>query len=219
MPLTDIREINEDTFLGFWSITETTEELTDLLQKIRPQQEIRIFKSETRQREWLASRILAYLLLQDYTDEPYLLSSDENGKPVFTGTEFQVSISQSGGEAAVILSSCYEVGIDIEIIREKITQMAYKFLSDQEQAFADADVVRTCLYWSAKETLYKLYSQKKLLFRENLGLGPVLEMETGKGILDGKIKVNDFDKNYAVHYEKNDNFILTYCLAGENITV
>ena len=211
MPITDIREINEDTFLGFWSITETTQELTDLLKKVRPEQEIRTFKNENRQREWLASRILAYLLLQDFTSENFLLQSDENGKPVFPETDFQISISQSGGEVAVIVSSCYEVGIDIEIIREKVMQLATKFLSEKEQAFANADVARTCLYWSAKETLYKLYSRKKLLFKENLGLGPINELESG--VLDGSITLQDFNKNYAVHYEKNNNFILTYCLA------
>ena len=211
MPLSKIRKINESTLLGFWSITESAAELAALFRKIRPEQEIKQFKVETRQREWLASRILTYVLLQDFTSYPHLLSSDANGKPVFEGTIFRVSISHSDSHAAVLLSSCYEVGIDIEIIREKIMALATKFLSEEEQKFTGNDLANTCLYWSAKETLYKMYSRKQLLFRENLALGPVNGKATG--ILDGKVITDNFKQSYAVHYEKNLNFILTYCLA------
>ncbi|MFC5269519.1 4'-phosphopantetheinyl transferase family protein [Adhaeribacter terreus] len=212
MPLTDLREINDATFLGFWQITETTEELTLLFRKLRPQQEIPQFKSQQRQLEWLASRILAYLLLQDFTPEPFEISSNENGKPEFSGTTYEASISQSGGLVAVLLSDTFEVGIDIEIIREKILKIASKFLSDKELQQADQDLKKTCLYWSAKETLYKMYSRKKLLFKENLAVGPVPAVE--KGVLQGEVLLHNFQRNFTVHFENFDNFMLTYCLAS-----
>lgn len=212
MPLTDIREINEAAFLGFWQLTETVEELTLLFRKLRPQQEIPQFKSQLRQKEWLASRILAYLLLQDFTPEPFEITSNENGKPEFSGTPFQVSISQSSSLVAVLLSEQVEVGIDIEIIREKILKLAPKFLSENELVQAENDLKKTCLYWSAKETLYKMYSRKNLLFIENLKVGPVGNTE--KGIFEGAVTVNNFNRNFTVHFENFDNFMLTYCLAS-----
>nr|WP_234462383.1 4'-phosphopantetheinyl transferase superfamily protein [Adhaeribacter terrigena] len=113
---------------------------------------------------------------------------------------------------AVLLSDCFEVGIDIEIIREKILKLASKFLNDKELQQANQDLKKTCLYWSAKETLYKMYSRKKLLFKENLAVGPVWETE--KGVLEGKVLVNNFHRNFTVHFENFDNFMLTYCLAS-----
>jgi 4'-phosphopantetheinyl transferase EntD len=212
VPLTDLREINDATFLGFWHITETVETLALLFKKLRPEQEIPVFKSELRQKEWLASRILAYLLLQDFTPEPHAISSNENGKPEFCGTPYRVSISQSGGMVAVLLSDCFEVGIDIEIIREKILKLAPKFLSDKDLLQAGQDLKKTCLYWSAKETLYKMYSRKKLLFKENLAVGPVSGAENGA--LEGAVLVPNFQKNFTVHFQNFDNFMLTYCLAS-----
>jgi phosphopantetheinyl transferase len=211
VPLTDFRELNDHTYLGFWNITETIPELELLFGKLRPEQEICVFKSEIRQKEWLASRILAYLLLQDFTSEKHLLSSNENGKPQFENTNFHVSISQSGGQVAVILSDTFEVGIDIEILRDKILKIAFKFLSEKELAFAENNLEKTCLYWSAKETLYKMYSRKQLLFIENLHVNPIRNIE--KGTMKGEVAAEDFSRQYNIHYEKLDNFILTYCLA------
>ena len=212
MPLTDLRELNDHTYLGFWTITETIPELELLFQKLRPDQEKCVFKSEVRQKEWLASRILAYLLLQNFTPEKHLLSSNENGKPEFAGTNFHVSISQSGGQVAVILSDSFEVGIDIEILREKILKIAFKFLSAKELEFAGNNFEKICLYWSAKETLYKMYSRKQLLFIENLHVGSVNSIESGE--LEGTVSTEDFNRNYCVQYEKLGNFILTYCLTS-----
>jgi 4'-phosphopantetheinyl transferase len=113
VPQTEIRRLNDHTILGFWTITETIPELEMLLKEIRPSQEIKLFKSEMRQKEWLASRVLAHLLLQEFTPEKPVVVSDEYGKPVFPKTRFHVSISQSAGQVAVILSDRFEVGIYI----------------------------------------------------------------------------------------------------------
>jgi 4'-phosphopantetheinyl transferase len=211
MPLTEIRHLNEHTLIGFWKIEESFQELMQELYDIRPQQEIARFKSEMRQKEWLASRILATKLLNHFTSLPHEIISDQNGKPEFFPPGFHVSISQSGGQVAVMVSENQEVGIDIEIIREKALKLAFKFLSETELANTNGDITRTSLYWSAKETLYKMYSRKKLLFKENINVGPV--KNKNKGVLEGSITTDNFCQTYAVHFEKNDNFILTYCLA------
>lgn len=210
MPQTETRQLDDHTLLSFWTISETIPDLEKLFQELRPNQEIREFKSENRKKEWLASRILAYTLLGKFTSEPYIIVSDEHGKPCLPDTPFQVSISQSVDRVAVILSDRFEVGIDIEILREKILKVAFKFLSDREKDYTENDLAKTCLYWSAKETLYKMYSRKKLLFKENLPVGPMGEPE--KGTLNGQVLLDNFCQNYAVHYEKNGDYILTYCI-------
>ena len=198
--------------MGFWKITETIPELLGQLKNVRPAKDIPAYKSEVRQKEWLASRILAYQLLEKFTSEKIVLYSNEYGKPYFPETGFHISISQSAGLVGVVVSDCFEVGIDIEKIKPKALKLAFKFLSDKELTYIQNDETKACLYWSAKETLFKMYSRKQLHFIENLNLGPVPEAETGT--FTGRVKTPNFDRNYTVHFEKTADFILTYCLAS-----
>jgi 4'-phosphopantetheinyl transferase len=89
-------------------------------------------------------------------------------------------------------------------------KVAFKFLSDKEFEYTCNDPAKTCLYWSAKETLYKMYSRRKLLFKENLPIGPLENPE--KGTLRGQVLLDNFNQTYTVHYEKTDAYILTYCI-------
>ena len=211
MPITEIRKINEQTFMSFWQITESIPELLEQLKNVRPEKNIPAYKSEMRQKEWLASRILAYQMLAKFTPEKFVLISNEHGKPHFPDTNLHVSISQSAELVGVLMSGCYEVGIDIEKIKPKALKLAFKFLSDKELTFIQDDQTKACLYWSAKETLFKMYSRKQLHFIENLNLGPVAETKTGT--FTGRVITPNFDRNYTVHYEIGAEFILTYCLA------
>lgn len=207
MPLIETQKLSENTTLGIWQISEPIEWLLLTLKELNPEQEILIFKHQNRQLEWLASRVLVYLLLAQFTSEKLVVESDENGKPYFDNPGFHVSISQSGNYVAVLLSDALEVGIDIEIYREKVLKLAPKFLNEPEKAFAGNDLLKTCLCWSAKETLYKIYSRKKLLFKEN-----ILLEQFNNNAVNGVVMVNNFRQNYTVHYQKFPDFILTYCL-------
>ena len=212
MPVTEIRKINDQTFLGFWHITETIPELLAQLKNVRPAKDIPAYKSDVRQKEWLASRILAYQLLEKFSAEKFVLHSNEHGKPYFTETNLHVSISQSAELVGVVISSAFEVGIDIEKLKPKALKLAFKFLSEQELTYIQNDETKACLYWSAKETLFKMYSRKQLHFIENLNLDPV--PEAAKGSFTGRVKTANFDRSYTVHYEIMPHFILTYCLAS-----
>ena len=212
MPATEIRQLNEHTFIGFWPITESIAELQTLLKSQRPTKDLPAYKSEVRQKEWLASRILTYQLLEKFTFEKFVLCSNENGKPFFPETSLHISISQSAELVAVLISDIFEVGIDIEKIKPKALKLAFKFLSEQELTYVQNDETKACLYWSAKETLFKMYSRKQLHFIENLNLGPVSEAKSGT--FTGRVVTSNFDRNYTVHFEIGADFILTYCLAS-----
>lgn len=212
MPQTEIRQINDQTYMGFWKITETIPELMAQLKTLRPTKEIPTYKSEVRQKEWLASRILAYQLLEKFTSEQIVLRSNEDGKPIFPETKLHVSISQSAEQVVVAVSACYEVGIDIEKIKPKALKLAFKFLSANELAFVQQNEIKACLYWSAKETLFKMYSRKQLHFIENLLLEPAPDAE--KGTFTGHVTTINFYRSYPVHFEITPDFILTYSLAS-----
>ncbi len=208
MPLLYSKQLNPHTRLGIWELAEPAEELRAALpahvaveaglKQVHPK----------RQREWLASRALAYRLLQEFSAHPLQLLRNQHGKPYFPDSGLQVSISHSPQLAAVILSDKYEVGIDIELISAKALRVQDKFLTDAEKSHTLADEQNTCLYWSAKETLYKLYSRKHLIFKDNLEVKPAPD----PNLLLGRVKTENFSKLYRINFELLQSHVLTYCI-------
>lgn len=94
------------------------------------------------------------------TDE-VVLGHEESGKPTLDG--WYVSISHTKGYAAALLSRKHEVGIDIEYTSDRVSRIASRFLRADEQP---QTVAEQLVYWSAKETMYKLYSEDKLEFQQ-----------------------------------------------------
>lgn len=209
MPLLFSRQLSEHTIIGVWSITERIEELLLALpDEISPEKMLEQAHPR-RQKEWLASRVLVYSLLKRFTSDVPELTRNENGKPVFEGAPYFVSISHSPELAAVIVSDKYEVGIDVELLGEKALRVANKFLSEDEKHYTCNEADKTCLYWSAKETLYKMYSQRQLIFKENLLLQPHPESENS---LLGRVQTDNFSKLYRVHHEVINQHVLTYSI-------
>lgn len=208
MPLLFSRSLQPDAMLAVWKITETEEEL---LAALPPYADTRALAGQVHQRrrvEWLASRVLVYTLLPRFTNQPLVLARNPDGKPYFPNQPLHVSITHSPELAAVILSENHEVGIDIELVTPKALRVADRFLTDQEKNHTATDEMLTCLYWSAKETLYKLYSRKKLILKENLVLCPGLT----PNVLQGLVQTARFSKAYEVRHEELQGHVLTYCV-------
>lgn len=207
MPLLKINPLDPHTVLGIWHTEEPLEELLSLLPPHVDCSQIAQVHDK-RKREWLASRVLVYTLLRQFTSAPAVLRKDENGKPYFEEQDLYISISHSPALAAVIISDKYEVGIDIELLSQKALRVAGKFLSEAEKEHTALDETQTCLYWSAKETLYKLYSRKQLIFKDNLLLKP----GSFQNLLEGQVKTANFSKLYQIQFEFQQNHVLTYCI-------
>lgn len=115
------------------------------------------FRSEKRQREFLATRILKEHLfperLINYTKEgaPYI----ENGP--------NISISHANNHTAIAICENYKVGLDIEPFGDKAHRLQSKFLNAHEiQLLETASTIEMTRAWSCKEALYKLWEKKKL---------------------------------------------------------
>lgn len=163
------------TLLGLWHLREPAEALLEALPAAGGYAELLpTGRDPQRPRQWLAGRALAHTLLRQLTDAPALIRNDPaTGQPlVAQQPAFGVSLSHSGEWVAVLLTACGRVGIDVEMVRPKARQLAPKFLSDRELTDAGPDDVKHSLYWSAKETLYKLYSRRRLLFKQHIQLEP-----------------------------------------------
>jgi phosphopantetheinyl transferase len=209
MPLTFLENINTDTAIGLWKITESPEDLMARLQL--KEHELKLLSSlskEKRNLHWLATRVLLRKMLntKQYID----CQADENGKPILINHPHHISLSHSYEYAAVMVSKTKKVGIDIEIIKEKIERVKNKFLNNQELSFINPDHQIEQLYvcWCAKEALYKLNGKKETSFKNHIHLEDFVYRE--KGSLSAKIEKENIAHQFTVNYEKLDNYMLGF---------
>jgi len=213
LPLHFISPISSQALLGLWQLTEPTEALWPLLPDLlHYAARFPDGRDETRARQWLAGRALAHRLLQELTDLPATLCNDDNGRPFFAEIPgLGVSLSHSGEWVAAVVARGAAVGIDIELVRAKAQKLAPRFLSEAERADAGGDTAKHSVYWSAKETLYKLHSRRGLVFKEQILLDPFGLREAG--VLTGHLLLENSRSQHQIHYQRPaPDYVLTYCV-------
>ncbi len=207
MPLYKKIEVNSTTTIYVWKVEEDFNWLFRNT-SLRDVSLARLegMKSEIHQRGFLSVRHL--LNEAGYTD--FDLFYDENGKPNLKDGK-HISITHSHNFSAIIVSS-ENVGIDIELQREKITRIADKFI-EYEFSYLnkkERDYVRKLtVIWGAKEAKYKMCNSRSLSFKDDM---KVEEFKLDK--LKGKASVsqNEFEKAFDFHFEEFENFTLVYAL-------
>jgi len=166
MPLYKTITVNPTTEVFIWKIEEPFNELSKNIRLTDYcQGRINNMKSELHQRGFLSIRHL--LALRGYSD--FDLFYDKNGKPHLKDGK-KISITHSFHFSAIILSDI-EVGIDIEMQRSKILNIAHKFTSLEEYrtlANEDAIIRKLTMVWGAKESLYKSFSEKGVSLLQNI---------------------------------------------------
>ncbi len=161
--------------------------------------------------QWLAGRALAHELLREFTSASAFLVNDGNGRPFFEQLPaFAVSLSHSGQWVACLLATQGQVGTDVEWVRDKAQKLAPRFLSEAERADAGDESAKHSLYWSAKETIYKLHSRRGLVFKEQILLDPFKLREAG--VLTGHLLLENSRSKHQIHYQRlTPDYVLTYC--------
>ncbi|HNW98302.1 MAG TPA: 4'-phosphopantetheinyl transferase superfamily protein [Bacteroidales bacterium] len=205
------RNINNAT-VGLWEITESVDVLFSKIKLNNEENELyNSFKNDTRKLHWLSYR---NLLMELITPEEYShVIYDDNGKPYLADNSHHLSVSHSGKFSAAVISKTKSVGIDIEIIHPKIEKVIHKYLSDEEikNIGTTSRFEKLYIYWSAKESLYKLYGKRNLLFQENILIKPFIYSE--KGEITGSIITEKMNQDFKLFYEKIHDYILVYTLA------
>jgi phosphopantetheinyl transferase len=120
-----------------------------------------------RESEWLASRYLAFIvdgLL------PKDIVKDEFGNPYCESGQVQFSISHSKMYAAYA-SHHDPIGIDVQILDERVKKIAPKFTSEEELNHLPENISeedKNHLIWTVKEAVFKLYGRKELPFKTGI---------------------------------------------------
>lgn len=145
--------------------------------------------------EWLACRVAIRQLAEAQGITYAGLWKDRFGKPHLIGTNWHISLSHTGGWAAVVLHRLRPVGIDVEPIREQFGRVVPRVLSEGEIAHAAGQPGRLAVYWCAKEALYKLYGKRELSFREHLHVEPFVD---GAAQLVGHVRLPDQEEHLTL---------------------
>ena len=194
MPLIRIDSIGENARLALWKMSERVEELP------HPNHiDLTAFRLESRLKE----KLTTYALIKELTGLDSLeLSYASSGKPLLDG--FEISISHTIGWAVVVLSRNTLVAVDIEYRSDRVTRITDRFIrADEDKSSVDIQLIN----WSAKETMYKLFSEEQLQFHE-------MRLQQFTPSNAGKIRVEDlkYPKTIEVEYILNADYVLTWAL-------
>lgn len=208
MPLYKTITVTPSITVYIWKITESEDELangivlTDVCEN-----RMSGMKSEQHRKGFLSIRHL--LAAAGYVDHD--LFYNEFGKP-FLKDGNHISITHSNNFTGIIVAGSDEVGIDIEMQRDKILKIAHKFTPIEEYktlANSDAIIRKLTIVWGAKESLYKIYSQKGLSFLHHIDVKE-FGLEDGESIAE--ILYEGKNSSYSIDYLEFEGYTCVYAV-------
>ena len=165
MPLFQIDTIETHTKVYVWKISETFNELfRSVALKDVSLARVESMKAESHQKGFLAVRKLLEVAGYDDFDLYY----DDFGKPNLKD-EKHISISHSH-DFSVIAISDFNLGIDLEILKDKILKLAprYMDISHLENVKEEELVQKATVVWGIKESIFKIKNEPGISFKEHI---------------------------------------------------
>ena len=207
MPLYQNITIDSKSQILVWEITESFDLLFEEVH-LTEKSLLRLngMKSILHQRAFLSVR----KLLQEVGYSDFDLFYDERGKPHLTDKKY-ISISHSHQFSTIIISN-QKVGIDIEMIRDKIIRIAHKFVNDKEliglQKFDNQDYVKKItVKWGTKEAIFKIQNEKGISFKDHIQVFP-FEMKDKK--TTAILEIENTKQLFSIFFEEIKEYILVY---------
>lgn len=215
MPLLYIERIDEYTQLGTWLFDACTH-----IENVCPPEVCNNTRTmcNNRQKETAA----VYALLNEMLGRGgWIIDHEDSGRPILRHSDMEIGISHTKNYASIILSKRNRVAVDIEYISDRICKIEDKFMRGDEQAYSrklmqqiaitkDSNTNKACillLFWCAKETMYKYYSDEHLALQDIK-----IEQITSNGIDNGNIICQNTlsGETKTLVYKVNDCTVLTY---------
>jgi phosphopantetheinyl transferase len=196
---------NLNSRLLVWSIDETIDELCSNIELTeQSQQRMNSMKSDLHQRAFLSVRQL--LLQLGYADVDLLY--DASGKPHLRDGKF-ISISHSH-QLAVVFVSDQAVGVDIELIREKVAKIGPKFCAI-ELPFLVPDLTteteRLTVIWGAKEAVFKIVNREGISFKDHVFVAP---FDLNSAETSATLAFDSQFRQFKIQYQFIANYALVY---------
>lgn len=204
MPLQELKEFGSEK-IALWHITEEEGFFSQNLQQDPYPNEI---INQQKKLEWLAGRILLKHLAESMGIHYEGIVKDQFGKPHLKNHLHQISLSHSYPFVAAQIHENKSVGIDIEQPTGKLLKIGSRVLDPIELKDAGTDIIKHCVYWCAKEALYKLYGKRGLLFTNHLKVDPFDLSE--KGELLGRVEFDEIAIFAELHYIVRKEYVLVF---------
>ena len=199
---------------GVWHIEEEEEHLTSL---ILPDDACPEEITNPRKRlEWLAGRVLLKKMIEESRLAYSGIVKDEFGKPFLRNLPHPISLSNSYPFVAVQIHPTQSVGIDLEQPRPKLFSVMKRVLTDGEWNDGANNLKKLCVYWCAKEALYKIYGKRNLIFTEQILIQPF--SLGAQGSVFGTIHDETHSSEIALNYIIEPQYILLTTKTGQPIT-
>jgi phosphopantetheinyl transferase len=212
MPFLALPQIHAKVSLGMWRVEESEDYFRSCLNIYENEKRILEGISHPQKRlEWLSSRLCLKVLLH-ITHEVESLNAP-TGQPYLSDHSFHISYSHSNMYSGAIASQHFPVSIDLEDLSKQRNLMTrFLFMHPDELAYFDAstDMRAFFLIWSAKETLYKIYTKRGIVFKENLLINQERKKIEESGTVSGILKADGIEKVYTIYYNFFPGVLLTY---------
>lgn len=172
MPLLFKQNINENSTIEVWRITESENFFLEKVNLINP------ISNAHKRLQHLAGRYVLHLL--DPEMPVHEIIQQPQQKPFLQNAIHEFSISHCGDYAAAILSTKHKVGMDIETIKPKIESIVYKFLTEEEKEILLQYFTPLHAYtagWSVKEALFKWLGEQGVDFKKHLQIIAMMKQD------------------------------------------
>ncbi len=206
MPLVRSERVGTNSVWGLWHISEEEQELEQLAGETCPTDVI----VPQKRKEFLAGRSLVRHLVTSFGRQYTGITKNAYGKPLLVGLTTEVSLSHSTPYVAAQLHNSKSVGIDVEQPKEKLLRVASRVLSPEERLDAQDNIVKHCVYWCAKEAMYKIHGERGLHFSTQLNIDPFVLSD--QGVLRGRITSKSSTSQVELAYLVAKTFTLVYTL-------
>jgi len=203
------QNIDDDCVLGIWEVTENYDYLFSRL-LLLPEEinTLNSFQNRIRSIEWLSVRVL----LNEIAGKNLSVYYNGNRKPFIRGNSYNISISHSKDFTSVLLSKKRKVGIDLEYMSHRISNIESKFINENEVITENKSRKKYHLYihWCAKEALYKICDKQDINFKKNLTIEPFIPRE--KGYISGWVNNKYMDEKFQLFYFTIKNYIIVWTI-------
>lgn len=190
--------------IGIWKFTESVAELIPSFSETELNDpNFRKYTHGKRQVEWLATR----LLIRQLIGPEFKIEYRATGKPIIIHSQYRhISISHSREFASIILHEELNVGIDIEEIFRDYNRIEKRFLSEEELLRVAQNQNLQCLYWCAKEAVFKLVEDDGIDFKKQIHISEI------QSKLTARFSCKKGETNYILHTTAFENNCLVWVI-------
>jgi 4'-phosphopantetheinyl transferase len=205
MPLCSFTKISKYGAYLLWHIDEPEEVLLrDSELSTLTQIAYREIMHPRKRRECLAARLALKKLLAQLGHEYTELQKDPWGRPYLASSSLHLSIAHCYPFAFAAVDQQHAIGIDIQLPCKKLQSVKEKFLNEEEIQDSGNDLEKLCIYWCAKEAVYKAHGGQAVSLKHGISIRAFTKRD--QGAIWGHIET----KRFVVYYSFYEGYVLAW---------